>query len=61
MNFANADTLTPIMNKRRSEATGAWGVGVRSQAPDPAHHYSSRKNLTCSDRQTEETRLLVVR
>jgi len=29
MNFVNADTLTPIMKMRRSEAERAWGGLVR--------------------------------
>jgi hypothetical protein len=34
MNFANADTLAPIMKMRRSETARAWGI-VCSQHPIP--------------------------
>jgi hypothetical protein len=34
MNFANADTLAPIMKMRRSETARAWGI-VCSHQPIP--------------------------
>jgi len=43
MNFANADTLAPIMKMWRSGTVRAWGI-VRSHSANPKNWESSLEN-----------------